>query len=52
MIEADVIVEHPEFGKGEILMVTYDTGVPVVSVAWEDGTIGCYSVDVLEFLVI
>lgn len=48
----NVIVEHPEFGIGTILEISYDTGDPLISVQWDDGRRGCYWVDELEFLVV
>jgi hypothetical protein len=48
----DVRVEHPDFGEGDIIRVGYDTGDPIVSVKWDNGKYGYYSVDELEFLVI
>lgn len=49
-METDVTVEHPSFGTGEILEISYDTGDPLVSVRWDDGHKGCYWVEELEFL--
>lgn len=46
----EVIVEHPEFGKGEILEINYETGDPLISVEWDSGKRGCYWVEELEFL--
>ena len=51
-METDVVVEHPCFGRGEITRVTYDTGEPRVSVKWDDGQMGCYEADELEFIVV
>lgn len=48
--EINIEVEHPSFGKGEILVVEYDTGDPLVSVQWDNGKHGCYWVDELDFL--
>ena len=48
----DVIVEHPNFGRGEITEISYDTGEPLVSVSWYNGNRGCYWVEELEFLEI
>lgn len=47
----EIVVEHPKFGIGEILEISYDTGEPLVSVQWDD-RYGCYWVEKLEFVVI
>ena len=51
-MEFDVIVEHPNFGIGKILEISYDTGDPLISVQWNSGQRGCYWVEELEFLII
>lgn len=51
-MEIDVIVEHPDFGTGKIIEVTYDTKDPLVEVQWDDGRRGCYWADELEFLAV
>lgn len=48
--ETDVVVEHPDFGTGEIEKVDFDTGDPRVSIKWNDGRNGIYGVDELEFI--
>ena len=48
-MEIDIVVEHPEFGIGEISEVSYDTGEPLVSVQWDSGQKGCCWVEELEF---
>lgn len=45
-------VEHQEWGLGEIIRVSLDTGDPVVSVKWPGGGRGLYWVEELEFLPI
>jgi hypothetical protein len=47
----NVTVEHPDHGNGQILHVCYETGDPVVSVRWTDGSLGDFPVDSLEFIV-
>lgn len=46
-----MMVEHPEFGIGQIVEIDCDTGDPSISVRWNDGQRGCYLATELEFLV-
>lgn len=48
----DVIVEHPIFGRGEIVEIDYDTGKPLVLVRWYNDNSGYYLVEELDFLVV
>lgn len=48
----EVIVEHPKFGKGEILDITFETEEALISVRWDKGNRGCYWAEELEFLVL
>ena len=46
----DVIVEHPEFGTGEILEINVNTESPIVSVLWDSGYSNYCPASELEFL--
>ena len=47
----DIIVEHPNFGIGEITEINFDPN-PIISVLWNDDRRGYYFANELEFLVI
>ena len=49
-LEMDIVVEHPDFGRGEIDEVDLETGDQLISVRWENGQIGTYKADELDFI--
>lgn len=48
-VETNVLVEHPNFGVGEIEEIHFDDGGPIIHVNWRNGQESAHGEDELEF---